>query len=85
MMLVGVPPCMLVYFGAAVDIGIYFWREVGCPRREEDLVVWKACSRQSGGLRLSERLASGDVHVTHTSYVCREGARVMDMMFVSGD
>ena len=61
MMLVGVPPCMLVYFGAAVDVGIYFWREVGCPRREEDLVVWRACSRLSGDRRLSERLACGGV------------------------
>jgi hypothetical protein len=59
MMLVGVPPWMLVYFGAAVDVGIYFWREVGCPRREEELVVWRACSRLRGGRRLSERLACG--------------------------
>jgi hypothetical protein len=28
MMLVGVPPCMLVFFGAAVDVGMHFWREV---------------------------------------------------------
>jgi hypothetical protein len=25
----GVPPWMLVYFGAAVDVGMPFWREVG--------------------------------------------------------
>ena len=58
-MLGGVPPWMSVYFGAAVDVGMGFWREVGCPRREEDCVVWKACSRLSDARRLSERLACG--------------------------
>ena len=29
LMLVGVPPWTLVYFGAAVDVGMPFWREVG--------------------------------------------------------
>ena len=55
----GVPPWVLVYFGGAVDVGMWFWRELGCVRSEEevDRVAWRAVSRLSR--RVSERLACG--------------------------